>query len=96
MDFQQLYLSALIVSCVQAAAMTVKIIRKQYDDAFTRAVVSLFYLVLFVHPVQIELARFLARWVWVLVGGVEVMTWICSLIIKWRLQRHGSKQSHTV
>lgn len=74
-----------VVAFVSICATLVMLAQRNFADAFTRSCVSVFYLVLAVLPVQIEVARELNRWFWVLVLGMEVFWWGAMVVIKrWR------------
>lgn len=74
-----------MVAFVSICATLVMLAQRHYADAFTRLCVSVFYLALAVLPVQIEVARELNRWFWVLVLGMEVFWWGAMWVIKrWR------------
>ena len=56
-------------------AAAVKVAEKQYEHAFTRGLVAVFYFVIAIVSLQIEMSRLLARWFWLLLFGVEILSW---------------------
>ena len=73
-----------VVAIVSILATLAMLAKGHYENAFTRLCVSLFYLALVFLPVEIETARILNRWFWVLVLGTEVLWWCVMALIKWR------------
>lgn len=61
--------------------------KRQYDNAFTRFCVTLFYFSLTIYPtIPIETTRELNRWFWILVLGVEVIWYCLTKLIKWLMK----------
>lgn len=73
---------SLLVAIISLLSALVMLVKRQYDNAFTRFCVTVFYLVLTFLPVPIEVARELNRWFWILVLGVEVVWWAVAEIGK--------------
>jgi len=73
-----------VIAFISILATAVMLLKRHYENAFTRFCVSLFYLALTFMPVDIEVARILNRWFWVLVLGTEVFWWCVMAFIKWR------------
>jgi hypothetical protein len=65
-------------------ATLVSLAKRQGENAFTRAFVTVFYFVLAVADVPIELARELNRWFWLLLLSVEVLFWCLTTWLRWR------------
>lgn len=73
-----------LISVVSLLATLVMLAKKQYENAFTRGCVTVFYVALTLAPwIPIEIARELNRWFWVLVLGVEVLWWCVTRLLKW-------------
>jgi hypothetical protein len=74
-----------LVALVSLLATVVMAMKRQWENAFTRLCVTLFYLSLMLMPlIPIEVARELNRWFWVLVLGVEVLWFMVTRLLKWR------------
>lgn len=74
-----------LIAFVSMLATMVMLAKKQYENAFTRLCVTLFYLTLAIEPmIPIEAARVLNRWFWLLVLGVEVLWFVVTRLLKWR------------
>lgn len=74
-----------LIAFVSMLATMVMLAKKQYENAFTRFCVTLFYLALAIEPmIPIEFARVLNRWFWLLVLGVEVLWFVVTRLLKWR------------
>jgi len=71
-----------LVAFISLLATLIVLVRKQYENFFTRLCVTLFYATLALTPIDIEVARELNRWFWILVLGVEVVWWIAMTL--WR------------
>jgi hypothetical protein len=64
-------------------ATLVSLAKRQGENAFTRAFVTVFYFVLAVADVPIEMARELNRWFWLLLLSVEVIFWSVTTWLRW-------------
>jgi hypothetical protein len=74
---------SITIAVISLLASLVMLEKRQWDNAFTRFCVTLFYLTLAVdQAIAIETARELNRWFWVLVLGVEVLWWVVTKILR--------------
>ena len=74
---------SITIAVISLLASLVMLEKRQWDNAFTRFCVTLFYLALAVdQAIAIETARELNRWFWVLVFGVEVLWWVVTKILR--------------
>jgi hypothetical protein len=74
-----------LVALVSMLATLVMVKKRQWENAFTRLCVTLFYLLLTAMPfLPIEVARIMNRWFWVLVFGVEILWFVTTRFLKWR------------
>lgn len=75
-----------ILSVLALLATLAMIAKRQYEHAFTRACVVIFYLSLTIMPdIPIETARSLSRWFWSLLLGIEVLGWL----LMWCWRKHN-------
>jgi len=77
-----------LIAFVSLLATLVMLAKKHYENAFTRACVTIFYLLLTLLPIPIDMARELNRWFWFLVLGVEVLWWGVTRLLKWWRKRN--------
>jgi len=77
---------------VSLLATLVMVAKRQYENAFTRLCVTLFYLWLTIMPdVPIEMARVLGRWFWILVLAVEILWWVVTKSLRWWRKHNDAK-----
>ena len=73
-----------LIAVISLLATLVMLAKKQYENVFTRACVTAFYLSLALMPaIPIETARELNRWFWMLVLGMEVWWWVVTTFLRW-------------
>ena len=78
-----------VMSIVFLCAAAAMFYRKRWEHAFVRLTLAIFYFVLAVYPVEIEVARALSRWFNLLLAAVEVISFLI-LLPHMRNKRHDS------
>jgi asparagine N-glycosylation enzyme membrane subunit Stt3 len=71
-------------------ATLAKLSKREYEHAFTRFLMTVFYFALAIQPdMPMELSRMYSRWFLSLLAGVEVLSYALRLLSRKGRKKHG-------